>query len=149
RSTTVTDSVLEHVDAAATKKTSHVALSLTLRGRLARNASRGNPQAPILWNELGDTLEATSNHLVSPRIVQYEMDRAGLETEYLTKNFVIADDHDGAPIGYYISSGRNSPHTAVRTVGDKNLTRSLLSSAGIPVARGRYFADEGQVESAI
>ena len=149
RSTTVTDSVLEHVDAAATKKTSHVALSLTLRGRLARNASGGFPQAPILWNERGDTLEATSNHLVSPRIVQYEMDRAGLETEYLTKNFLIADDHDGAPIGYYISSGRNSPHTAVRTVGDKNLTRSLLSSAGIPVARGRYFADEGQVEAAL
>lgn len=149
KSSSLPGNILEHVDASASARLSTVTVSLTPRGRLTRNPVQTYPQAPVTWNSsTADSLEATPHHIISPRVMQYAMKDAGLDAKLLGKNFAIAE-HEGAALGYYISSGPRSPYTAVRTVGDKHITRSLLSSVGLPVARGQYFASIDDAPAAL
>jgi D-alanine-D-alanine ligase-like ATP-grasp enzyme len=86
---------------------------------------------------------------VSTQLIAAELQRRDIDVQWLGRNYIVADA-DGTRLGYIATDSHATGAAAVRAARRKDLTRQLLTDAGLAIARGAAFDPEsGRAEAAL
>jgi D-alanine-D-alanine ligase-like ATP-grasp enzyme len=75
------------------------------------------------------------------QLLALEVMRRGLPVEWLTRAYFVTT-YDGTPVGFWCTRTNLTSSVAARSTTRKDVTRMLLSRAGLSVAEGRGFGVE-------
>lgn len=91
------------------------------------------------WHEgSGGEFAVASKHLTTSRAISYELERRGISAPLIGKNFVVTDEPGSSQL-YFLTSSHDTPYTSIKAAGDKRISRLLLESSGVSIAKGRYY----------
>lgn len=107
------------------------------------------PATSATWHEgQGGEFPVRSKHLTSARAIAYELEREGVEAPLVGKNFIVTEEFP-SPSLFFLTSSHATPYTSIKAAGDKHLSRLLLRSVGVSVAKGRYYSSSSDFDLAL
>nr|WP_246220966.1 CapA family protein [Phytoactinopolyspora mesophila] len=114
----------------------------------ASGAEQASPADPEPNLSAPHTVRIDSTRDISTQLIAGELQQRGFDVQWLARNYIMADA-DGIRLGYIATDSHATGAAGVRAAKRKDLTRKLLTDAGLTIARGAAFDPEnGRAEAA-
>ncbi|MDR8018918.1 hypothetical protein RIL96_04995 [Nesterenkonia sp. LY-0111] len=141
------ESFLDNVVMRTDEHGTYFSLRLRPTGRVPlRRASQRD--VSVSWDGEESTFDFDPHHGINSLILRHELQRRGIASEWTSANSFVTE-HAGGELSFHVTSSPRTAQTAAMVTDDKDVTRTVLQSAGISVARGQQFNVEQDINEGL
>lgn len=93
------------------------------------------------WNNSDEFFIFDPEKQTNSLLIEHELKLQGVHPEWISSGFLIGD-YQNSKIAYNVSSSHRTSQTAAKAVGEKQVARAILQTAGVSVADGFFLSHQ-------